>query len=265
MPPISFAFHRAVVPLVLGVPLALFVATCKPTGGEPVVAPAMTVIEPQPSGTPDMAQEASDIADAIDPGPLPALSDGVPNWLMLAIGIDGPLPDDPMALMLLADTELSAFTSMTEHGTDVDAMLGGVTALARAAVYSERAAADGVADPSTLARLERVYNFIDAPMFASDRNMFAQMLRLFVNASLTDGNTEDASQAEQLGQTIFSAVGRAGQLHRRAVALLLRADLKHEGVPRALLDAADAVRAEDDALAIRMGTLAIVLKGGDVL
>lgn len=258
MPPITFAFHRAVVPF------ALVVATCKTPGGEPVVAPVTTVIESRPAGTPDTAQQASDIADAIDPGPLPALSDGMPNWLLLAIGIDGPLPDDPVALTLLADTELATFTNMTEQGTDANAMLGGVTALARAAVYSERAAAGGVADSSTLARLERVYNFVDVPAFASDRNMFAQMLRLFASASVAKDSPEDANRAQQLGQVVFSAIGRAGPLRLRAVALLLRADLKHEGVPRALLDAADEVRREDDALAIRMGALAIELRGRDV-
>ena len=243
---------------------ALVALACKPTKTNDPEPVAPLVIEATRSEDQERAAELAAIADAIDPGPQEPLSTALPDWLLGSIGVSLPLPEDPAELRALADAELETFGALERWSTsDPQTMLMAVVNLARATVYAERAGVDNAGDADTLARLERAYNFMDAPLLGAESGLFPTILKMFVDAAATDGHIDDARQVDAIGNLVFSSVRRAGPLHRRTVALLLRADANHEAVPQALADAARAVRREDDALAIRMGTLAVELEGDD--
>lgn len=244
--------------------IALVALACGPkknTDPEPV---APLVIEATRGQDQDRAAELAAIADAIDPGPQEPLSAELPDWMLASIGVANPMPDEAAELRRLADTELDAFGGLERWSTsDPQTLLVAFLSLARATVYSERAAAANAADADTLARLERAYNWVDMPMLGAETGLFSTLLQMFAGAAATEGHIADAAQVHAIGNLVLSSARRAGPLHRRTVALLLRADPNHEAVPQALADAATAVRREDDALAIRMGSLSVELRGND--
>jgi len=243
--------------------VALVVLACKPQGtdSEPV---APMVIEATRSQDEDRAAELAAIADAIDPGPQEPLSTALPDWMLASIGVQLPLPEDPAKLRALADAELDLFGAHEQWSTsNPQKIMLAFVSLARATAYAERAAAGNAADADTLARLERAYKLVDVPLLGAETGLFATVLQTFIGAAASDGHIADAAQAEAIGNLVFGSVRRAGPLHRRTVALLLRADPGHEAVPVALADAAEAVRHDDDALAIRMGSLSVEMQGND--
>lgn len=212
--------------------------------------------------TQDARASLGDIADAIDPGPLDPITDGLPGWLLSAIGVPSPLPGDAAELQRRADEEWRAFETSGPGQTEAQ-QLATFLALARSVVYAEQAAARGPASVATLVRLERAYDMIDAPMLAGQRGFFQTMFQMFVQAAATEGHIQEAAAVQQLSDAVFAAVREAGDLHARTLAQLLREGPEHESVPQALLRGAANRIGVDDALAVRMVKAAVEHLGDD--
>jgi hypothetical protein len=200
------------------------------------------------------------LADAIDPGVRPPLSADVPAFLLDAIALPRPMPQDPDELVALAAAELDAFGAVGPS-KDLRQSLAVVMGLARGVVLAERAVELGSRDTTTLSVLERLYDAIDAPMIANDRAFFPQMMQLFVQASAASGHIADDAGVEAFSKVVFGTLERAGPAHRHAVAELLRTSDDPNVVADALKRVAPKLREDDDALAVRVMRASVALRG----
>lgn len=204
-----------------------------------------------------------ELVDEFDPGPQPQLTEGLPPWMFAMIGLS-PTPTEPPEELLRrsADAQMQA-DALAESGiADNLEIVQAIRLTARAVVLAEQAAAAGSDDPSTLARLERVYAAVDVPLLAGDRNAFAQFITLFAQVAAAEGaGPSDGGQLQQLAGVVQQAVRAAGPLHRHTTAALVRADPEHAGVPTALLTVAKARRGTGDKLAVQLAKAAIARRG----
>ncbi len=217
------------------------------------------------TGVVDTANDTVDraaLADAIDPGPQRPLTDGIPEFMLGAIGIELPLPDDVDALVERSRGELQHWED-TKTGGDLAQTLTLVMGLGRGVVYGERALEKGASDPRVLSTLERMYDLLDAPLVGGDRNMFSDMVQMFVQGAIAKGDIKEAAQVEAISGVVFSTVRAAAPAHRHAVAQLLRSGADDKTVAEALSRVTDAVRRDDEALGLRVARAAVVLAGDE--
>lgn len=233
-----------------------------------IACPAPRTIRGEEGDTPASAPESAGgdvdrvaLAEAIDPGVQPPLSSEVPRFLLDAIGLPRPMPQDPDELTRLAAAELEDWKSFAP-ARDLDGSLGVVMGLARGVVLAERAVELGSRDTKTLAVLERLYDVLDAPMIANDRAFFPRMMQLFVQASAASGHITDDAGVEAFSQLVLGTVQRAGAAHRHAVAELVRTGDDPTIVADALKRVAPKLRRDDDALGIRAMKASLALRGG---
>ncbi len=204
-----------------------------------------------------------DIADRIDPGPQPRISEGLPAWMFEVLGLSSAVRDPSVTLLERSAAEQAAFEAALAGGiSDNVEMVVALRALARSMVLAEQAAASGSPDADTLARLERVYAALDEPMVASDRSSFSQLLVVFAQTAQSEGELPEAAQLGELADVVQRSVQAAGPLHRHTVAALLRAAPEHDAVPTALLEVASSLRGHDDRWSVDLATLAIERRGG---
>jgi hypothetical protein len=208
------------------------------------------------------AVDRATLADAIDPGPQPPLSDGLPAFALAAVGVQQPIPGDVETLVALTVEQLDAWERI-KSGVGLSETLELVMGLARAVVYAERAVALGGDDPRVLGALERLYHIVDAPLVAHDRALFSDMVGMFVQASAARGLIKEAAQIEAVSRIVFGTVKKANAAHRRAVAALLRSSADDATVAEALWRAAEGIRREDDVLGVRVARASVILAGDD--
>lgn len=200
------------------------------------------------------------LADAIDPGVRPPLSKDVPRFLLDAIGLPSPMPQDPGELVALARQELEGWATLGAT-KDPRRLVGAVEGLARGVVLAERAVELGSRDTKTLSILERLYDALDAPLIANDRAFFPQMMRLFVQSSAAAGHIRDDAAVAAFSDLVFGTLERAGPAHRHAVAELVRSGDDPALVADALKRVAPKLRREDDDLGVRAMRASIALRG----
>lgn len=202
-------------------------------------------------------------ADAMDPGPQARLTEGLPEWMFDMLGLEAKPTDPPEVLLKRSADAQADVSAMIENGIQDDAAIFmAIRSTARALVLAEQAAAAGTPDGDTLARLERVYSAVDVPLFASDRSTFGQFISLFAQQAAAEGKgPADAGQFQQLVGVVQNAMRAAGPLHRHTVAELIRTNPDHDGVPTALLAAANAHRGTQDDWPVAAAKAAIEKRG----
>lgn len=222
-------------------------AGCGAKPSESSVAPAESVT----------TLSLEEIAELIDPGPQAPLSEELPPWMFEMLGLAQNPSETPADLRKASLAEQEAAEAFSPDDTeDLAATLVPMRAMGRAVVLAEQAVASGPPDADTLARLERAYAAVDVPGFASDQGLFSQLIGMFAIAAGADGD-----QMQILGQKVRAAITRAGPLHRRTVAQLLREAPEHPAVGAALLRVAEARRGQDDARTVAIGKLALEKMG----
>lgn len=202
-------------------------------------------------------------ADAMDPGPQARLTEDLPPWMFEMLGLRAE-PTEPHAVLLKRSARAQADVDvMAKEGLPDDtAIFMAIRATARSLVMAEQAAAEGPLDGDTLARLERVYSVVDVPLLASDRSTFGQIISLFARQAAAEGKgPADAAQYQQLAGVVQRAIRAAGPLHRHTVAELIRNHPDHEGVPTALLAAANARRGTQDDWPVPAAKVAVRRRG----
>ncbi len=240
--------------------MVLAAASCRTPASapdEPTVVPSTAL---DPAVADDAGPSLSELADAIDPGPRAALTVGLPPWLAASLGVET-MPSDPV---LLLERARAAVRSWEARPADADdsVNLEGIVGLVRALAQAERAAGTVEnASVDALLVLERVYALMDQPMLANDRNLFARMVQRYVAMATNDGQTADSAALEELARLVFDGLSRAGDLHRRTVAALLRGAPEHEAIPGVLSRLASKILAQDEALAVGASKRALRLRG----
>lgn len=244
-------------PLVLALALACpVVVGCRST---------TTTTEPEPPAPAPARTEAGvlslqEIADAIDPGPRAALTVDVPGWVAAALQLPTK-GGDPQALLAEARAEWERFGAPSTVGGDAGT-LEKVVPLARALALAERAGGNVEEAPiEVLLVLERVYDTLDAPMLANDRNLFGRMIQTFVSTLAQQGQAEGSAALDQLASLVFGALQQSGDLHHRTVAAILRRAPGHAEVPDVLGRLAPSLMGEDEALALAVQRRSLALRG----
>jgi tetratricopeptide (TPR) repeat protein len=247
--------HAVTKHLVLALALASSLAACRTKGLEGPGG-AGSVPEAQRA---DVPPSLAEIADAIDPGPRPALTVEVPGWIAVALGLPMGGGGDPQAALAEARAAWQAFQEPTTTGGDA-AMLEKVVRLARALALAERAGGN-VDDASieALLMLERVYDVLDAPMLANDRNLFARMIQMFAVALAQQG--QSSAELDELASLAFGVMKKSGDLHRRTAAAILRRAPGHPDVPDVLDRLVPELVAEREALALGVQRRSLALRG----
>jgi tetratricopeptide (TPR) repeat protein len=241
--------------LALALPLA---AACRP--GEEPEAPEPPA--PEAAST-DGAPSLQEIADAIDPGPRAALTVDVPPWISAALELPTK-GGDPKALLAEARSEWERFQSGATGSlsTDDSATLARLVPLARALALAERAGGNIEDAPAeALIVLERVYDTLDAPMLANDRNLFARLIQTFVITLAQQGEAQGSAALDQLANLAFETLQKSGDLHHRTVAALLRRAPGHPDIPDVLGRLAPSLVTEDEALAVGVLRRSMALRG----
>lgn len=242
-----------------GLVVAVLAVAC---GCRPAAAPEAPRDEAPPRVEADDAESGpslEQIADAIDPGPRQALTVGMPGWISAWLSL--PQGSDPAAQLVAAQQGFDSWTQRAAAGTDAG-QLQALVELVRAIALAERAAGDlEHAPPEALVLLERVYDIVDVPTLANDHNLFAQMLQGVAGIIAQEGDPASSVQLEELASLVFDGVQRAGDLHRRTVAALLRTAPDHPAVADALSRTADSVHAQDEALAVGIMRRSLAVRG----
>jgi tetratricopeptide (TPR) repeat protein len=211
----------------------------------------------------DAAPSLQEIADAIDPGPRAALTVAVPAWISAALQLPTK-GGDPQAMLTEARSEWDRFQSGATGVTTTGdaATLEKLVPLARALALAERAGGNIEDAPvDALLVLERVYDTLDAPMLANDRNLFARMIQTFVTTLAQQGEAQGSAALEELANLVFGTLQKSGDLHHRTVAALLRRAPGHPDVPDVLGRLAPSLMAEDEALAVGVLHRSLALRG----
>jgi len=205
------------------------------------------------------APSLAEIADAIDPGPRAALTVELPAWLVLGLGLPT-TPSDPQQAWVQAQAEFDTWDARSKSGDgSIDAE--GLIALARALALAERAA--GTLDDAPvelLLVLERIYRVIDIPALSTDRNLFARLIQGFVEVIATEGDVQGSAVIDELAGLTLDGLKRAGDLHRRTVAVLLRRVPGHAEIPDIVARTAIHVFDRDEALAVGMVRRSIAMR-----
>ncbi|MCX4247385.1 hypothetical protein [Paraliomyxa miuraensis] len=205
----------------------------------------------------------AEIADAIDPGPRPALTMELPAWLVPVLAI--PATRDSRALVAEAKDEWARWKTSGESAGDA-AQVQRLLGLGRALALAERAAGTVEdADVEALLVLERIYALLDAPSLANDRNAFSRLLQAFVAAVASQqqqqGEVEGLAAIDELSRLVFGVLQKSGELHRRTVAALLRKAPEHPEIPAVLGRLGPKLVSEDEALAVGALRRALALRG----
>ncbi|MEM7158484.1 MAG: hypothetical protein AAF799_36935 [Myxococcota bacterium] len=246
----------------VGALLGLSLASCN-RGQAPSVEPEEPAAAPQAAADFDPGPSLDEIAAAIDPGPQALLSAELPPWFAEALRV--PASGDPAAMLAEADAKLDEAKNRAKAGGDT-AVLEALVELARGVVLAERAAAaSGELSPEVALVLERVYDTVDAPALANDRNLFARMLQGFVTLIAEHGEAGDSAALNQIGQLVFQGLQKAGPARLHVVAELLRQAPDHAEIPDVLVRASKSVHRQDEALAIGMVRRSIALRKADAV
>lgn len=246
--------------------LALALATSVAAGCRTEKAPnAPEVTKPAPAPAADAPPSLQEIADAIDPGPRAALTMDVPAWLSAALGLPTKgSGGDPQALLLEARAQWEQFQAAGKRagGSSDAAMLETLVPLARALALAERAGGNVEDAPvEVLLVLERVYDTLDAPMLANDRNLFARLIQTFVVTLAQQGEAQGSAALDELAGLVFGTLQKSGDLHLRTVAAILRRAPGHPDVPDVLGRLAPSLAAEHEALAVGVLRRSLALRG----
>jgi tetratricopeptide (TPR) repeat protein len=242
-----------VLVLALLVPAA---AACRPK--DPPTEPDAPKAEPKAAV--DAPPGLQEIADAIDPGPRAALTVDVPPWLSAALQLPGS-GGDPQVLLAAARDEWEAFQTPAVGGGDA-AQLEKVVRLARALALAERAGGNVETAPvEVLLVLERIYQLLDAPALANDRNLFGRMIQGFVGMLAQQGQQEGSASLDELAGLVFGVLQKSGELHRRTVAALLRKAPGHPEIPNVLGRLGPKLMVEDEVLAVGVLRRSLALRG----
>jgi len=247
--------------LVFALALALPLAAACRTDEKPE-APEPPPAKPAPT---DAAPSLQEIADAIDPGPRAALTVDVPVWISMALRLPTK-GGDPEALLTEARSEWERFQAGAKPGTTTTtgdaAMLEKLIPLARALALAERAGGNVEDAPiEALLVLERVYDVLDAPTLANDRNLFARMIQTFVMTLAQQGEAQGSAALEELAQLVFGTLQKSGDLHHRTVAAILRRAPGHPDIPDVLGRLAPTLMTEDETLAVGVLRRSLALRG----
>lgn len=244
--------------LVLALALALSSSVACRTGEGPA--------EPETTSPPpakaDTAPSLQEIADAIDPGPRPALTVDLPAWVSIGLRLPSK-GGDPKAMLAEARAEWKRFEENAKAGLGTDpAMVEKLVPIARALALAERAGGNVEDAPvEALLVLERIYDVLDAPMLANDRNLFARMIQMFVATMAQSGEAQDSAALEELAKLAFGVLQQSGDLHHRTVAALLRRAPGHPEIPDVLGRLAPSVVTEDEGLAVGVLRRSLALRG----
>lgn len=249
--------------LVLALALASSVtAGCRtresPTDPEPT--------KPTPAPAADAPPSLQEIADAIDPGPRAALTMEIPAWISAALGLPTKGGGEPQALLAEARAQWERFQAGAKSGGSGGdaATLEKIVPLARALALAERAGGNVEDAPiEVLLVLERVYDTLDAPMLANDRNLFARMIQTFVATLAQQGEAQGSAALDELASLVFGTLQKSGDLHLRTVAAILRRAPGHPDVPDVLGRLAPSLAAEDEALAVGVLRRSLALRGSN--
>ncbi len=201
-----------------------------------------------------------EIADLIDPGPQTPLSDGLPPRIFELLGLEENPAASGTALLKRSVAERELIARTVDESEAPEVLISLIRASARAVVLAEQAAQRGAVEADALAQLERVYQAVDVPALANDRNVIVQFISAFAANTAADG-ASDSAELQQLVQRAQAAMRAAGPLHRRTVALLLRTAPDHPAVPTALLAVAKAELGADHEWTISTAKLALERRG----
>lgn len=237
------------------------------TAGKPTTKPPAPTSEVATPDTSDPKLIA--LADAIDPGPQAPLLDALPTWLKGQV--DSALgPADGAAATAQVREALLAWDK-AGSGASAD-QVARLISLGRALAQAERAVAAGSEDVELLLALTRAYALLDSPVFAAGQGIFQQVLQVAgemakqaASDALRAGQSPDTVDVAALMNGLGEVFARAGVLHRRTAALLLRRHGKHPEIARVLGRLADdAQRREQHAQAVELRRMAIERLGGGV-
>lgn len=190
--------------------------------------------EPSPSAPAAGKLTLEQIADLIDPGPQAPLSDGLPPKVFELLGLEQNPSASGTALLEQSVAERELVAQTVEEAEDAAVLTSLIRSSARAVVLAEQAAQRGANEADVLAQLERAYKAVDFPALATDRNVIVEFIATFAAKAALEGGSGSA-EFEPLVHRAQDAMRSAGPLHRRTVALLLRAAPDHNAVPTALL------------------------------
>ena len=216
--------------------------------------------EVKPRAEPDPQLLA--VADAVDPGPqkplLTALSGSLRGMLEAALGAT---TDREVATREIRE----ALTNWDKLGTAGEQLPMRLLALGRGLVLAERAVAAGDSDAELLLALSRVYSILDLPIFAMQQGIFQTVLQTAAQVAQNAGTKPGDVDLVALMAVLKDMLERAGPLHRRTAAELLRKHGDHPEVPRVLGRLADdALRREQYAQAVAWRQLALARLGAKV-
>lgn len=250
--------------LVLALALASSVTAACRTRESPTTPEPAT---PTPAPAADAPPSLQEIADAIDPGPRAALTMEIPAWISAALGLPTKGGGEPQALLAEARAQWERFQAGAKSGGSSSgdaAMLEKIVPLARALALAERAGGNVEDAPvEVLLVLERVYDTLDAPMLANDRNLFARMIQTFVVSLAQQGEAQGSAALDELASLVFGTLQKSGDLHLRTVAAILRRAPGHPDVPDVLGRLAPSLAAEDEALAVGVLRRSLALRGNN--
>jgi len=228
---------------------------CRPPAAEPTPPRAGSgeaAVDQAELAGPSLAE----IADAIDPGPRPAVSAAWPRWVGEALGVS-PTAGEPAAEQQEASRALRAFSS--QESLEGDAALAGVMGLLRALMLAERAAGEPrEASVDGLLLLERLYALVDAPSLARMGDVVAPILAAVGGQLMAQGLVEEPGELSRL---VDGTIRSAGLRHRRVVALLLRRAPEHADVPAVLGRLGPKLLGEDEALAVAVMQRSLSMQG----
>lgn len=216
-----------------------------------------------PAPATDAPPSLQEIADAIDPGPRAALTMDIPAWISAALALPTKGGGDPQALLAEARAQWEHFQTGAKSGLGTDAAtLQKIVPLARALALAERAGGNVEDAPiEVLLVLERVYDTLDAPMLANDRNLFARMIQTFVVSLAQQGEAQGSAALDELASLVFGTLQKSGDLHLRTVAAILRRAPGHPDVPDVLGRLAPSLVTKDEALAVSVLRRSMALRG----
>lgn len=195
--------------------------------------------EPVASDTVPGGLTLDEIADLIDPGPQAPLSNNLTPPILALLGLEENPSATGAALLEQSVAEREVVKQTAGETDDPKVIISMIRASARSVVLAEQAVQRGAAEVDALAELERVYEILDVPALATDRNVIVQFLALFA-AEVAGERSVGSADFQQFVQVAQGAMRAAGPLHRRTVAQLLRTAPDHESVPTALLAVAKA-------------------------
>lgn len=198
------------------------------------------------------AAALAELADAIDPGPVAPMSEGLPSWLDERIGLHDQLSAQAREAAVAEAVE--AFTS--PQALALLAQPGALLALARALALLEDRERTGKASVDEFVGLLSLYAVLDQPVLAHDRGMFAQFMPAVLQAARASGDAARIDEIEALGATLFERMRRAEPLRRHLVAELLRRAPDHAAIPELLTKVADNLGRSDPQLALQAVELA---------